>query len=90
MTKNMTSGTPAILLLLFAVPLIIGNIFQQFYNMVDSMIVGKYVGADVKVKAAGGISSFDDAEKFMKLGADRLGTSRLIPLLCGNDSGKGY
>ena len=31
----------------------------------------------MKVKAAGGISSFDDAEKFMSLGADRLGTSRL-------------
>jgi deoxyribose-phosphate aldolase len=41
----------------------------------------KYVGKDVKVKAAGGISSVDDAEKFIELGADRLGTSRLIPLL---------
>ena len=37
--------------------------------------------AHVKVKAAGGISSLDDAEDFMKLGADRLGTSRIIRLV---------
>ena len=39
------------------------------------------VGADVKIKAAGGISSFDDAERFIELGADRLGTSRLVKLI---------
>ena len=44
----------------------------------DVALMRKYVGADVKVKAAGGIGSFDDAEKFISLGADRLGTSRLI------------
>lgn len=47
----------------------------------DVELMSKYVGKDVKVKAAGGISSVDDAEKFIELGADRLGTSRLIPLL---------
>ena len=47
----------------------------------DVALMRKYVGKDVKVKAAGGISSFDDAEKFIKLGADRLGTSRLIKLV---------
>lgn len=47
----------------------------------DVALMRKYVGAEVKVKAAGGISSFDDAEKFVKLGADRLGTSRLIKLM---------
>ena len=41
----------------------------------------KHVGAHVKVKAAGGISTLDDAEKFMELGAERLGTSRIIALL---------
>lgn len=41
----------------------------------------KYVGKDVKVKAAGGISSFDDAKRFISLGADRLGTSRLIKIM---------
>ena len=37
--KDMTKGTPWKLLLQFAVPLFIGNIFQQLYNMVDSIIV---------------------------------------------------
>ena len=39
----------------------------------------KYSGPEVKVKAAGGIASIEDAEHFIELGADRLGTSRLIP-----------
>lgn len=47
----------------------------------DVELMRKYVGKEVKVKAAGGISSVADAEKFIELGADRLGTSRLIPLL---------
>ena len=40
----MLEGTPGIALFLFALPLILGNLFQQFYNMVDSMIVGQFVG----------------------------------------------
>jgi putative efflux protein, MATE family len=44
MEKDMTHGSPWKLILTFAIPLVIGNIFQQFYNMVDSIIVGKYVG----------------------------------------------
>lgn len=40
-----------------------------------------HVGKAVKVKAAGGISSFEDAEKFISLGASRLGTSRLVKLI---------
>jgi len=42
---NMTSGNPARLLILFAIPLLIGNVFQQAYNLADSIIVGKYVGS---------------------------------------------
>ena len=49
-----------------------------------------YVGEGVKVKAAGGISSFDDAEKFMSLGADRPGTSRLVKIMKNTDNGAGY
>ena len=49
-----------------------------------------HVGEGVKVKAAGGISSFDDAEKFMSLGADRLGTSRLVNIMKNTDNGAGY
>ena len=56
----------------------------------DVELMRKYVGVDVKVKAAGGISSFDDAEKFMSLGADRLGTSRLVKIMKSTDSGAGY
>ena len=47
----------------------------------DVALMRKHSADHVKVKAAGGISSVDDAEKFIELGADRLGTSRLIKLL---------
>lgn len=46
----------------------------------DVALMRKYTGEAVKVKAAGGISSFADAEKFMELGAERLGTSRLVKI----------
>ena len=47
----------------------------------DVKLMREHVGKDVKVKAAGGISSFADAEKFIALGADRLGTSRLVKIM---------
>ena len=47
----------------------------------DVELFAAHVGPDVKIKAAGGISSFDDAEKFVSLGADRLGTSRLVKII---------
>lgn len=56
----------------------------------DVELMRKHIGKDVKVKAAGGISSFDDAEKFIQLGAERLGTSRLIKILKNSDTGAGY
>ena len=43
----------------------------------DVALMKEHVGEHVKIKAAGGIASFDDAEEFIRLGADRLGTSRL-------------
>ena len=46
----------------------------------DVALFAKHVGPDVKIKAAGGISSLADAEKFIELGADRLGTSRIVKL----------
>ena len=46
MTKDMTTGNPVKLLLLFTIPLLIGNVFQQFYSMVDTVIVGRYLGVD--------------------------------------------
>lgn len=47
----------------------------------DVELFAKNVGAGVKIKAAGGISSFEDAEKFVELGASRLGTSRLVKIM---------
>ena len=47
----------------------------------DIRLFKENVAPHVKIKAAGGISSFDDAEKFVELGADRLGTSRLVKIL---------
>lgn len=46
----------------------------------DIELFSRHIGPDVKMKAAGGIASFDDAEKFMELGAKRLGTSRIVKL----------
>ena len=56
----------------------------------DVELMRKHVGKEVKIKAAGGISSFDDAEEFMRLGADRLGTSRLVKIMKNTDAGSGY
>ena len=46
MVKNLTNGRPLKLLFFFALPMVLGNLFQQLYNMVDSMVVGKFVGED--------------------------------------------
>lgn len=47
----------------------------------DIELFAENVGPGVKIKAAGGISSLDDAEKFLELGADRLGTSRIVKIV---------
>ena len=47
----------------------------------DVDLMKKHIGKNVKVKAAGGISSFEDAEELIRLGADRLGTSRLVKIV---------
>ena len=44
--KDMTNGSPAKLILGFAVPMLMGLLFQQFYSMVDTIIVGKFLGVD--------------------------------------------
>lgn len=55
MIKDMTQGNPTRMILTFALPLLIGNIFQQLYNMVDSIVVGNFVG---KIALAAVGSSF--------------------------------
>ncbi len=55
----------------------------------DIALFAAHIGPNVKMKAAGGISSFDDAEKFISLGASRLGTSRIVKL-AKNEQAGGY
>ncbi len=55
----------------------------------DVALFAQHVGKGIQIKAAGGISSFDDAEKFIGLGATRLGTSRIVKL-AKNETGTGY
>lgn len=55
----------------------------------DVTLFAKHVGENVRIKAAGGIASFDDAEKFINLGAERLGTSRIVKL-AKNQETEGY
>ena len=68
---------------------------EQHYQLLD----GKAVSAQMKkemaeevaqIKAAGGISTVEDIEKFLDLGADRLGTSRAVKLLTSGEAGSGY
>ncbi|HKL80434.1 MAG TPA: deoxyribose-phosphate aldolase [Mobilitalea sp.] len=55
----------------------------------DVALFAEHVGSNIRIKAAGGISSFEDAEKFIELGASRLGTSRIVKL-AKNQQGTGY
>ena len=52
----------------------------------DVALFQKYVGKNIKVKAAGGIKTLEDAERFLSLGASRLGTSRIIQILKDKDA----
>ena len=54
----------------------------------DIALLKANVGNNVKIKAAGGISSLEDADLMLKLGASRLGTSRIVPLFKELESGK--
>ncbi len=56
MTKNMTEGHPLKLIMMFALPLLLGNLFQQTYNIVDTAIVGQTLGANA-LAAVGATSS---------------------------------
>ncbi|MGX7164420.1 MATE family efflux transporter [Enterococcus massiliensis] len=56
--RDLTTGTPAKLIFIFTIPLLVGNIFQQFYNMVDMIIVGQTIGKEAlaAVGATGSIT----------------------------------
>ena len=52
----------------------------------DIELFAAHVGPDVKIKAAGGIASLEDAERFLELGADRLGTSRIVKIVSAGET----
>lgn len=56
----------------------------------DVALFAKHIGPGIKIKAAGGIASMEDAERFLSLGASRLGTSRIIQILKNEDSSGQY
>ena len=55
----------------------------------DIRLFAEHIGPGVKIKAAGGISSMEDAEKFVELGASRLGTSRIVKLAKAEEADPG-
>lgn len=59
-------------------------------SFADVELFKKHVGPGVKIKAAGGIADFNDAIQFIELGADRLGTSRLVKLMKSQSADGGY
>lgn len=58
-TLNMTEGNPLTTILIFAIPMILSNLFQQFYSLIDGIIVGKLLGTDAfaAVASAGSITA---------------------------------
>lgn len=56
----------------------------------DIKLFSQNIGNGVKMKAAGGIKTLDDAEEFLRLGADRLGTSRIVAIAKSEKSGSSY
>lgn len=81
MAKDMTVGSPAKTMLLFTLPMVAGNLFQQMYNVVDSMIVGNFVGSDA-LGAVGVTSSVTFLFVALATGAS-LGASVVISQLYG-------
>ena len=53
---DMTQGPPTRLIVLFSLPLLAGNVLQQLYNMVDSVVVGNYVGSSALTAVGAGFS----------------------------------
>lgn len=83
MVTNMTKGNPIKLILAFSVPLLIGNIFQQFYNITDMIIVGRFIGVNA-LAAVGGT-----APLFMALLGITVGLSSGFSVITGQRFGAG-
>lgn len=78
---NMISGNPAKELIIFAIPMILGNLFQQFYNIADSVIVGKFLGPDA-LAAVGASNSITTLFVMVAIGTG-IGCSVIISQLFG-------
>lgn len=74
--KDMTQGNPTRLIISFAIPMLIGNIFQQIYNVADTIIVGRFLGAS----ALAGVGSTGTLTCFL--------TALVIGLCNGAGSGR--
>ena len=83
---NLTTQPPARSLFFFALPMIIGNLFQQFYNMADSIIVGQFVGEDA-LAAVGASYSFTTVFIMIAIGGG-IGASVLTSQYLGADKHK--
>ena len=64
--RDMTKGSPAKLILLFAVPLMLGNIFQQLYTMVDTIVVGQVAGVQALAALVRWNGSCDGTRRFYR------------------------
>ena len=84
--KNMTSGNPTKLIISFAIPLLLGNIFQQLYNMVDTVIVGRFIGVNA-LAAVGSTGSINFLVLGFVLGLTQ-GLSILVAQYYGADNYK--
>ena len=58
MTKDMTTGSPMKNIIRFCLPLMLGNLFQQLYNMADTIIVGRFVGK-IALSAVGSVGALN-------------------------------
>ena len=83
---DLTEGSPGRRLLLFALPMILGNLFQQFYNMADSMIVGNFVGEDA-LAAVGASYALTNVFIMIAIGGGN-GASVLTPSIWGQAARK--
>ena len=96
MVKNLTEGKPLPLLFFFALPMVAGNLFQQLYNMVDTAVVGKFVGEDavaavgssfpivfLSVAVASGLSMGCNVVVSQLFGAKRIHEMKVVSQLFG-------
>ena len=83
MTKDMTQGSPLKLILAFAVPLMLGSLFQQFYNLADTIIVGRFVGVEALAavgSVGGGIMEYRIQQLAGKMLAGAAAPAQLVDL----------